>query len=308
MCLGRPSRYPLGRKGGTIDSSSSGSGREAQRPFGSAHTVLKLDIVGKYLPAYTTALKNTPFTLHYIDAFAGTGMCRVKLGEGRGLLVPGSASIAMTCEPPFHRMVFIEKALRKARALERLKAQAPERNITVIRGDANEALPACLQPLTRRDRAIVFLDPFGMEVRWSTLEAIAASRVVDLWYLFPLGGLYRQATLEASHIDETKAAALTRILGTPEWRSAFYAPPRQGNLFGATSEERTADVQQMLDWVKTKRLETIFPGVLDPLVLYQTKASGARGAPLFALFFAVSNPDARARGLALRIAGDMLKS
>jgi three-Cys-motif partner protein len=146
-----------------------------------------------------------------------------------------------------------------------------------------------------------------MEVEWRTLEAIAASRVVDLWYLFPLGGLYRQATREATDIDESKAAALTRVLGTPEWRAAFYEPSRQRGLFGELPDERTADIPKMLEWVKTKRLETIFPGVLEPQILYQTKPSGVRGAPLFALFFAVSNPDAKARGLALRIAKGVLK-
>jgi three-Cys-motif partner protein len=261
--------------------------------------------VGRYLPAYTTALQNTAFTLHYIDAFAGTGVCHIKLG-GQRLMVPGSASIAMTCEPPFHRMVFIEKARSKARALDRLKERAPDRNITVIRGDANAAIPAYLQSLTRRDRAIVFLDPFGMEVAWSTLEKITASRVVDLWYLFPLFGLYRQATLDAADIDDDKAAALTRMLGTEEWRTAFYEPDRQYGLFGQGSDVRTADVPKMLDWVRA-RLEKIFPGVLPPKILHQMAPSGARGAPLFALFFAVSNPDAKARGLALRIAKGVLK-
>ncbi len=34
----------------------------------------KLRILERYLDAYTTALKNQPFKLMYIDAFAGTGL------------------------------------------------------------------------------------------------------------------------------------------------------------------------------------------------------------------------------------------
>jgi three-Cys-motif partner protein len=271
--------------------------------FGSAHTLLKLEVIGKYLPAFTTALQGR-FRRHYIDAFAGTGVCNVTVG-GEELLVPGSASIAIQCEPRFDEIVFIEQAARKAAALDRLKIRAADRQITVIRADANNALPGCLARLGSGDRAIVFLDPFGMQVDWSTLEQIARSRVVDLWYLFPLSGLYRQATKDSAAIDADKEKALTRIFGTDEWRSAFYEPPRQQGLFGTQSDVRTAGVPEMLAWVK-KRLEVIFPGVAEPKVLYQETQSRKPGAPIFALFFAVSNPSPKAKSLALRIARDIL--
>jgi three-Cys-motif partner protein len=273
--------------------------------FGAKHTLIKLDAIERYLPAYTTALKNWSFTTHYIDAFAGTGVCHIKADGGR-LMVPGSASIALACDPPFHKIVFIEQSRRKAQALERLKQAAPQRDIKIKRGDANEELPAYLATLSQlRDRAIVFLDPFGMELEWSTLVQIAQSRLTDLWYLFPLSGIYRQATIDAKDIDEDKAAALTRTLGTEEWRSAFYDQPPQASLFGPVSDVRTADVPEILSWVKG-RLETIFPGVLRPKVIYHITESGKPGAPLFALFFAVSNPSPRARALALRIADGVL--
>ncbi len=275
--------------------------------FGSIHTLLKLHALGEYLPAFTTALKLRRFKLHYIDAFAGTGTCYIKVRDQR-IMVPGSASIAMECKPKFNRMVFIEKSPRKAGALRRLKAARSDLDIRVINEDANVALPECVSALHRyNDRAIAFLDPFGMQLQWRTLEQVAASRIVDVWYLFPLSALYRQATLDASAIDEDKAAALDRILGTHDWYEAFYKPPAQQTLFGdAVADERTADVSEMLAWVK-RRLETIFADVLPPKVLRQQKKSGKEGAPLFALFFAVSNPSPRARELAMRIARSVLK-
>jgi len=279
---------------------------EHQHRFGSVHTLLKLRIVGQYLPAFTTALKNWPFKLHYIDAFAGTGSCYVKVAGGR-LMVPGSASIAAECKPSFHRMVFIEESARKARALERLKAKKPELEIEIINEDANIALPRCVQSLYGDDRAIAFLDPYGMAVRWETLEQIAASGIIDVWYLFPLSGLYRQATRDASAIDQDKAAALTRIFGTDEWRRAFYCPAHQQSLFGgAMPDERNAEVPEMLAWVK-RRLETIFPAVAEPKILRQTTPSGKPGAPIFALFFAVSNPSPKAIALAMKIAKSVLR-
>ena len=41
--------------------------------FGGNWTEEKLDILAKYLDAYTTALKNKQFRLVYLDAFAGAG-------------------------------------------------------------------------------------------------------------------------------------------------------------------------------------------------------------------------------------------
>lgn len=276
--------------------------------FGSVHTLTKLDAIARYLPAYTTALKNTRFSLHYIDAFAGTGACHVQIGEER-LMVKGSAAIALDCEPPFHQMAFIETKLRYVKALERLIAKSGLRNIEVHWQDANIALPQLLARMNvKTDRAVVFLDPYGMSVEWSTLEKVSSSKLADLWYLFPISGFYRQATTDAADISPDKEAALIRMLGTNEWRTELYRENPQSLLFGGQqSDVRTADPIQMLDWVKA-RLELIFPGVAKPKLLYQTRASGRQGAPLFALFFAVSNPSRKAVALALRIANDILKN
>jgi hypothetical protein len=77
--------------------------------FGGPWTEEKLDRVTRYLQAYTTALKNQPFQLMYIDAFAGTGY-RASKRKGqtvRGFfpqmteLVKGSARRALDVDPPF---------------------------------------------------------------------------------------------------------------------------------------------------------------------------------------------------------------
>lgn len=275
--------------------------------FGNAHTIAKLDALRSYLNLYTQALKKQSFTLQYFDAFAGSGTCLIKHG-GKQLRIPGSASIAMACEPPFHRLTFIEAHRRRADSLRRLAEQDQRGRITVIGEDANIALPNALSPLSRkRDRAVVLLDPFGMSVTWQTLTAVASTGVADLWYLFPLSGLYRQASRSADDIDSDKAAALTRVLGTEEWRTAFYAPPRQADMFATTqADERIVGPTQMADWVK-ERLATIFSAVAPPKILYQTLPSGAQGAPLFALFFAVSNDSKAAIGLAMKFAKHALK-
>jgi three-Cys-motif partner protein len=46
---------------------------EPRTRYGGSWTIEKLEILERYLDAYTRALKNKSFNLMYIDAFAGTG-------------------------------------------------------------------------------------------------------------------------------------------------------------------------------------------------------------------------------------------
>ena len=272
--------------------------------FGGEHTQEKLQALRDYLPAYTTALAKR-FTLHYIDAFAGTGECDISVG-GAHLRVPGSASIAIECTPPFHKMVFVELLASRVRALEKLSAAAPHRDIVVLKADANLAVPAHLSTLRRSDRAVILLDPYGMTVEWATLETIAKSKLADVWYLFPLSGLYRQAAKDSRNIDSFKEASLNRIMGPHDWKKALYEPKPMNDLFGDDSDIRTADPPRMAEWV-CECLRTIFPGVHGPKVLYQMRKDGKPGPPLYALFFLVSNPDPKALALAMKFARAVLK-
>jgi three-Cys-motif partner protein len=71
-----------------------------------------------------------------------------------------------------------------------LRAQHPDRDIKVIAGDANQEIPQLLKFVNWRGvRAVMFLDPYGMNVDWSTLQAIANTRAIDVWFLFSLSGL-----------------------------------------------------------------------------------------------------------------------
>ena len=50
-----------------------------QHSFGGAWTRIKLEALEKYLVAFNTALSKQSFTRLYIDAFAGTGRCDIKV-------------------------------------------------------------------------------------------------------------------------------------------------------------------------------------------------------------------------------------
>jgi three-Cys-motif partner protein len=202
-------------------------------------------------------------------------------------------------QPPFNRLVFIERRPRAVRALQALCSQHLHRQIDVIAGDANSEIPNLLQAVDwRSTRAVMFLDPYGMNVDWRTLKAIAQTRAIDVWFLFSLSGLYRQAARSAAAIDESKRTAITRALGTADWERELYAP--YGFFATQVPLRRTVNVSGLENYVRS-RLETIFSTVLPPLALPPHKKPQR-----FSLFFATSNPSRAATTLATRIARHIL--
>lgn len=285
-----------------------------EHEFGSISTSLKLSMVQGYLKSYATLMQGKGFDLWYIDAFAGTGEVTKRIAAADTLSghVPetverrkGSAQIAIDIEPPFDRLVFMERKPRHVAALEALKEKHPTRDITVHRGDANDLLkPAGGWKGWSKTRAVVFLDPYGLQVDWATLEALARTEAMDIWYLVSLSGLYRQATKNPSDICDVKRASLTRFLGTDAWERASYNTQIQPGLFGDdTVETKRTDDLGVLEKFVADRFKTIFPGVAGPKRLYNDQ-----GAPMFSLFFLMANPSPKAWGAAKPIVDHLLNA
>jgi three-Cys-motif partner protein len=283
--------------------------------FGAQHTELKLSIIEGYLKAFTRALKPYFKQLWYIDAFAGTGSRTVRVEAREGDLFDepapervqqrrGSAQIAIDVVPKFDHLVFMDTKPTHCAALRELRDRHRDRQIIVVEDDANRAIQAEIAwDGWKHSRAVMFLDPYGMDVEWKTLEAIAATEAIDVWFLFSLSGLYRQATRRSSDIDPGKRAAITRILGTDAWEKELYSYVDQTDMFdGQFERQRTADVQGLEQYVKA-RLETIFPKVCGSLALPVT-----RKPQRFSLFLCISNPEPKAIGLATRIADHILNT
>jgi three-Cys-motif partner protein len=279
--------------------------------FGGHWTFIKLEVLKRYLTFFNTALQSqpsakNPFSRIYIDAFAGTGECEIKLEDGSPSTIWGSAKIAIETIPEFHQIHLIDLNPKHVVELQRLATGAPR--IKVHEEDANAALEKIIaQVQWRSTRGVLFLDPYGMAVRWHTLERIARTEALDLWYLFPISAVCRQAANDFSKVDEHKAAALDNVLGTTEWRTAFYEQSSQDSLLNDTqpSKYRTANTSQIATYVHT-RLSAIFRGWVSPPIFLPEN-----GSPMFVLFFAVSNPSEAAVKLSKKAAEhlfEMLKN
>lgn len=288
-----------------------------QEMFGGPWTEKKLEALSKYLAAYRKIFSTNPraqfFTTTYVDAFAGTGEIPMPETQMLSLIVPdeaegeedfrkGSARLALEVNPPFHRYLFIEKNARKCEELEALKAGFPSLDVTVIKGDANEQLKKwCSQMDTKKERAVVFLDPFGAQVDWSAIEAAAATKAIDFWLLFPYHAINRMLVSNGKPLQGW-ADRLTRFFGTDQWEKEFYGSVTYTSILEAEGNVeviyKTADKFKITHFF-LDRLKGIFAEVAEPGYLYNSKGL------LFVLLFAAANQ--KGAPTALKIANDLIK-
>jgi three-Cys-motif partner protein len=288
-------------------------GGSTEHRYGGPWTEIKLDAVQYYLECYTKALKAFGFDIWYIDAFAGTGSRVVERVTGGILGEPaivtketlaGSVTRALQVRPAFDHYVFVEKQPTRCAALGDLQRSSPAADIRVIPGEANQVLRELVaqRPWRRRgqanSRGVVFLDPYALHVDWSTLQALASTEILDVWYLFPIRDTIRQLARNFEGIGP-KEAMLDRVLG-PEWRELYSIKPQVepiSDLFSARAPvepglERVVSAPQFERWLQG-RLQTEFRFVSDPLPILKTPSQ-----QLFSLFLGVSNPSRAATDLA----------
>lgn len=268
-------------------------------------------------------MKDRNFSVAYIDAFAGTGYVNTKrkiiqdsfpvFAESEVQdFIKGSARTALEVQPPFNKYIFIEKNKKHFAELENLKADFPllADRIKPINADANSYIIDLCSKNWTRNRAVMFLDPYGMQVNWKTIEAIASTQAIDLWILFPLGVAVNRLLKRNGDIRQGRKKRLNAIFGDSAWYDAFYRKEENPTLLSLIESEEN---KVMTSWTKVanfkaigeyynRRLETIFPKVApNPLPLYSSSNN-----PLYLLCFAAANP--RAADTAVKIAKDILKT
>jgi three-Cys-motif partner protein len=261
----------------------------------------KLDALGQYLGFYTTVLKNQGHWLHgtiFVDAFAGPGLSRVRIKEDAaeplGLFGPdpesdtaemqflkGSPRVALDITNPFNAYVFIDRDPSHVAELRALKAEYGEtRVITIQESDANTALEGWLSSGIdwKHHRAVVFLDPFGMQVPWSTIEMLARTKAIEILINFPLGMAIQRLLTKSGDIPPGWQISLDAFFGSPDWRGLVYE--KSEDLFGSTVSKVADSGTRLLEWYRG-RIRTIFGHVSTARLIKNT-----RGNPLYYLIWA----------------------
>ncbi len=195
----------------------------------------KLDSLGQYLDFFTKVLKNQRYWCKgtiYVDAFAGPGHSKVRAkptGPLGGLLadldvekdiefdleaaefIAGSPRRALEIANPFDEYAFIERDPGRITELEKLRAEFGDRHrIDIRRGDASTEIEGLLQGNLGRSgyKAVVFLDPFGMHVPWSTIQRLAATRNIEVVINFALGMAIQRLLVRTGDITPGCRSAL----------------------------------------------------------------------------------------------------
>ena len=279
--------------------------------FGGNWTEKKLNIFTSYLDAYLIALQNQKFKKIYIDAFAGTG--EIETSDGGQFLV-GSAKRALESEKKFDHYYFIEADSQKAGELQNMiNSEFPQMRgiVTIYCGDANDKLAEIISNVDwRYNRGLLFLDPYATQVNWATLENVAQTKSIDVWYLFSFSALERMLPKNGKY--DKWEDCIDRLLGDAGWRKEFYKKDPQMTLFDLFPEPGQSDGERMVkdanpDHIKEyilSRLGTSFPCVSKHARVFRN----SRNSPMFLFCFAIASESPKAQGLALRMADYILKN
>ncbi|GIV13830.1 MAG: hypothetical protein KatS3mg021_2112 [Fimbriimonadales bacterium] len=281
--------------------------------WGGDWTEKKLIALEKYIKAWLEIMKCYGFTKIYVDGFAGTGYryAQAMNNEDSQLQLPmaeedeveigncvsrswrsdGSVKRVLRIEKPvpFDRYIFIDIDPSAVSELENIRndfsQKGTPKDIQIVQQDANQYLQQWCTDMGNLERAVVFLDPFGLQVEWATIEAIARTEKIDCWLLIPLGTILRMLPRKG-HIGERAYQTLTRFFGDEAWRDRLHRPDCQGSLFDKVENLQRVVYEEVVDYL-VERLLTIFPeeGVVkNPLILKNSKNS-----PISLFAFAASN-------------------
>jgi three-Cys-motif partner protein len=283
----------------------------------------KLERLHKYLNAYTTIMHKQSFAgYHYIDAFAGPGMHTIRPrkssaakaqrrliepdetereNEERRQYLAGSPRIALNLRFPFSNYVFVERSPERVAALQVLQREfGKTRRILIRQADCTQYLrdQVANNPGInwRSHRAIVFLDPFGMQVRWDVIEDLAKTKAVEVFLNFPVGmAIQRLMLRRPERFTDARRRLLDEYLGSPDWFSEIYRKNR--TLFGEDEQQKVEHSgTAIVRWYRD-RLSRIFAHVSGAALIKNT-----RDAHLYYLLLASHSK------IGVKIANDILSA
>jgi three-Cys-motif partner protein len=246
----------------------------------------KLHNLAQYLEAYSTIMNSKKRkwlrSFAYIDAFASIGAYLDPNSEEREY-VNGSPRRALECQPPFDTLWFIERSHARIEALkEELGGEWLHRDIRFSEGDANVILRDEILGAFTWDayqRVVVFLDPYGLDVDFETVEALAQAKVFDIFVNFSTMGVTRLCP-RGKCPDDTSRQKLLRVLGDVTWIDDLYVT--QLDMFGDDQMTRGRLDPRVIAFHYADRLRNgLFEHVSEPVLMRNSTNS-----PLYILFVA----------------------
>jgi three-Cys-motif partner protein len=200
--------------------------------------------------------------------------------EQEVVFLKGSPRVALDIANPFDLYVFIEKDLGRLAELDGIRSEYQgQRTIEIRQGDANSILQELLRSISRaRHRGYIFLDPFGLQVPWGTIEAVAKTGAIEVIVNFPLGMALRRMMPNSGSVPVGWQISLDTFFGSPDWRQHAYE--ERVDLLGKRTSKIADSEDRLLAWYRG-RLKDVFGHVSEAQLVTNT-----RGGRLYYLIWA----------------------
>jgi len=234
----------------------------------------KYDYLRRYIDIFETSMKNKWGERNFIDLFAGPGICITRGSEEE---IPGSPLISVKCHHPFTGYFFVDKNSVCINALRtRCKNLEFFDKIRFLEGDCNIVVNDIMGQISDRSLNLTFIDPTGLDIKFSTIKKLAENRRIDLIINFPIGTSINR---NWEKMIEKEGSKLDQFMGGEGWRDYYQKTATQGNGSRARA---------MLKFYR-KKLESIGYGNVR-IGREKLVRSSAKNLPLYYLIFASKNP------------------
>jgi three-Cys-motif partner protein len=261
--------------------------------WGGNWTEEKLEAFEKYVNAYLTIMnkqkekfKRWPHTI-YFDGFAGSGNRYIEDADyeqnqlfsdffsGEENVYKGSAERVLNLSLKFDEYYFVdidEKSIQELINNLNRKGLLNDKNCKFIPGDVNSELKKFSEALDRTKAALILLDPFGMQIEWSSIGCLKDKRV-DLWILVPSGVIINRLLDKEGKLKYQDKLVSFFGIQEDKLRDKFYKTESQGTLFGDEQiiKKGTNTIKKIAD-IYVEKLKEIFKNVTEnPLELKNSK-------------------------------------
>ena len=285
--------------------------------WGGKWTSQKLDAFVAYVKAYLTIMKNNAYwKTIYFDGFAGSGKILKEPSKTRLPelfidestypdieLYKGSVHRILSLNQfKFNYYYFIDKSAENIKSIKSLASEIEhidERRIVARCADCNEQLMKLSTVLKKKKHvALIFLDPFGMQVNWRSIYSLKGTRS-DIWILIPSGVAINRLLPKSGVVKHKSKLEKFFGIGFDQLYSCFYDEKIESTFFGRKKVTIKSDHPiERVAALYIVQLESIWKYVTqEPLVLKNSK-----NVPIFHLLFASNNKSA------LKIASQIIGS
>jgi len=176
---------------------------------------IKLNLLKYYLDIFDKAInKNDKFrNKYFIDLFAGPGLCFNKDTEEFG---KGSSLLSLDIKFLFTDYIFVDLDIETTKTLEkRCAIQCPSLidRVRHLNLNSNESIDEITNYINFNNSiALVFIDPNGLDIHFSTIKKLSQCRGIDLIINFGILDLKRN---EANYMKGNEKANL--FFGCEDW-------------------------------------------------------------------------------------------